>query len=339
MDKIRTLPVGILVAIIIGVAALTGGVAFAVYKTFIEPLSVEQTRSITDGNKRMATFALEGCPSSDGVSQKEVTSVVNINSGISDEDAKKYVVARCEQNAVIKYAHDAVAARGIARYDSSILSTQLPVRMPAVEANVMKVDIGTRVVTKNTLFYKDGQQVDRNKVPEGSLVHVVYDGVRAFEDGEAGDKVLAVIVASVDMKYFMALYELGSLIQRVPCRNNTSESCLSDLPGMTFYTALSGDTGPVGPKEKRYVDAITHKTFIELGGVITHIDGNAFVFRTSSGRSVTFHVPDGWTERARKSDTPIPGKGSEIIVTTIGADRETISSSDLLSAWTPIIPE
>ncbi len=331
--KLRTLPIGVLIAIIIGGLLLTSGVAYAVYKTIIEPLKVEQTHSMIDGKKNKTTFALQGCPSMDGVSQEEVTTITDADSGISSEEAKKYVIARCELNSIIKYAHDKVAAKGIDRYDSSVLSTWLPVAMPAADVNTIGLDVGPRNITTSTQFYKEGELVGRRDIPEGSLVHVAYGGV----ESKSNPDVYAVVAATVDAKYYVTAYEAGNVLQRIPCRNNPSESCLSDLPGKVFYEAISAHTGPVPAEEQRYVDAIMNKTYIELGGVITYVDGSVFTFRTSTGRSVTFYLPEGEPERERAPEHVLPKVGTEIIITSIGDDREVISPDDLLSAYVPII--
>jgi hypothetical protein len=326
MKKLRTLPVAVLVAIAIGAAALTGGVAYAVYKTVIEPLTVEQIGSVSENGKRQTTFALEGCPSYEGVSQDEITAVTSIESNISSEEARKYVIARCEQNAITKYAHDRVAASGVAHYDSSVLSTWLPVTMPAADMDTMNLDIGPRVVTNETEFYKDGKRVNRSAIAAGSLVHVAYN--------KRDSSIFVIMAATVDAKYYD---DYGSGVsRRVPCFNNPSESCFSEQSGYTFYSARTTDTGPVPAGEERYAEAIMNGAYIQLGGVVTHIEGNAFTFRTSAGRSVTFYLPESELNRERAIEQMLPKVGVEIIITTIGSDRDSIAPSDLLSGYIPI---
>lgn len=333
MNKLRTLPLTALVALIVGAAALTGGAAYMVYKVVIQPLSVEQTGSVIEDGKNKTTFAVEGCPSYDGVSQEEITTITNAESGISHVEARNYVIARCELNAIMKYAHNSVAAKGIHRYDSSVLSTWVPVVMPMKGVDTIDLDVGLRTITSSTQFYKNGQRVSREDIPEGSLVHLAYDGVAS----KADTNVLAVMAATVEKKYYATAYDIGGVLQRVPCRNNPSESCLSDLPGKAFYEAISAHTGSVPAEEQRYIDAATNKTYTELGGVLTYIDGNAFTFRTSTGRSVTFHLPEEELKRERAPEQAFPKVGTEIIVTTIGDDRDVVSSSDLLSAYVPLL--
>lgn len=331
MNTLRTLPIGVLVVLIIVTLAVTGGVAYAVYKTVIEPLSVDYTQSVSEDGKRKTTFALQGCPSYDGVSQEEITAVTNVNSDISDIEARNYVVARCEQNAITKYAHDMVAAKDVEWYDSSILSTWRPVAMPAGQASTIDLDVGPRKFTDATEYYKDGRLVERGVIPEGSLVHVAYGGV----ESKAEPVVHAVMLATMEAKYYDS-YGSGAY-QRVPCHNNPSESCFSGIPGYVFYKAVSVDTGPVPPKEQRYAEAAMNKSYVEFGGVITYIDGNAFTFRTTMGRTVTFYLPGGELERDRAPEQALPTVGTEIIVTSIGDDRDVISAGDLLSAYKPIL--
>ena len=333
MKTLRTLPIGVLVAIIIGAAAVTGAAAYAVYKTIIEPLTVHETHSVIEDGKQKTTFTVEGCPSYDGVSQAEITTITGADTSITNNEVRKYVIARCELNAIAKYAHDVVAASGVALYDSSVLYTNQPVAMPTEGADMISLDAGQRRITKATEFYKDGQLVNRSAIPTGSLVHAAYGGVAS----KASPDVLAIVAASVDARYYAEAYDIGPVLQRVPCRNNQAESCLSNLPGRTFYTALSADTGPIPAGEERYAEAIMNKTYIELGGVVTFVDGNTLTFRASTGRNVTFYLPDD--RRVRAPEQALPGLGTEIIVTTIGKDRDVITPSDLLSAYIPIISE
>src|SRR5690606_29165954 len=124
--------------------------------------------------------------------------------------------------------------------------------------------------------------------------------------------VLAVMLATVDAKYYD---DYGSgVFQRVPCHNNPSESCFSGIPGYPFYKAVSVDTGPVPAEEQIYSDAIMNDTYMEFGGVVTYVDGNAFTFRTSTGRSVTFYLPKEELSIERMPQQALPSVGTEIIV-------------------------
>jgi hypothetical protein len=56
-------------------------------------------------------------------------------------------------------------------------------------------------------------------------------------------------------------------------------------------------------------DTAMNKTYTEFGGVVTHVEGSAFTLRTSTGRSVTFYLPDGELARERPREHKLPVVG------------------------------
>lgn len=336
MNKLRSLSAGALIMVAIIALTATGGVVYAAYKYLWEPLQVKQGATTVNGENSKTVYVLSGCPSTEGLSQAEITAEVNKRSGISPEEAKKYIIAGCERNAVDTYVHALVAAKGVKLYDSSILVDSVPVPMRESLRKSPSNDSEVSADT-NTKWIVNGTEVEQSEIKNDDPVFVVAEKKGDPKNGYTEHpRIIAIVKASVDIKYYQGLIDPSlAMVQHKPCQNNATESC-ADTSGYLVYSALP-DTGPddeLTPQQRRLADAVRAGKMVQFQGKVTNIDtaSDTYTIETSTGRIMTFSMPSGLvkTLEARGDGVGTPKIGSVLVLKTVGTDRTNIPLSDLV---------
>lgn len=302
--KLRHLPKLAIVAIAIGGLLVLSGTAFAAYQLLWPKPTVHVSAPTTSvGGRQEVAISLAQCGDSTLASHYELKS----NATITIDEVPSVVKAHCELDAIGTWAdatfpHDErFASFNTAKeYDTVQVNTAMATHIKSQTADSITFTGLTKynqtdttfATSAKTRYIADGRDVSAKDITvDDPVVYVTSQVEHMTQSADCSPQhcstsgkpvsteLVAVIKLSLPFQYYDQ-FAWQSLTERDNCMGNPNDTCLSGfIGGVDLY---QGNVPPItndGPQMK------------EIQGVITELNGNSVIIRSSSGTLFTLTTP------------------------------------------------
>lgn len=304
MAKIKRLPALAIVAIILGIALVLSGSAYAVYQLLWAKPEVHvsaPTTSVSGRQEVAISFAQCGDPNALATKYE-----LKKKATITIDDVPHVVQAHCELDAIGSWA---ASTYGSSMGEGTTAANQAYDRImvaPSMATTIKSKDDATITFvgltkynqtdttlsfTKDTRVIVDGHDAKLSDISlTDPVVYITKDvshmtpGPNCTEQScsmsgkQVSNELVAVVKLSQPLKYYDQL-AWQSLAERNNCYGNDADSC------------ISGFVAAVDLYEANIVPDNTKTQMKEIQGVITSINGPTIVIKSSSGTLFTIQAP------------------------------------------------
>jgi hypothetical protein len=297
--KLRHLPKFAIVAIAIGALLVVSGTAFAAYQLLWPKPQVHVSAPTTSVSGRQeVAISFASCGASDLASHYELKS----NATITIDEVPNVVKAHCELDAISTWAaatfpHDKPFApfRTEKEYDSVMLDTAMATHIKSSDGTSItfmgltkynQTD-ATFATSAKTKYIANGTYVSAKDITSNDPVVYITSEVNHFTQSDdctpqhcstsgkpVSNDLLAVVKLSQPFQFYDQ-FAWQSLTERTTCEGNPNDTC------------LSGFSGAIDLYENNIVPEIGKTQMKEIQGVVTELNGNTTVIRSSSGTLFT----------------------------------------------------
>lgn len=306
MTKIKRLPAFVLVAIVLGVALLLSGSAYAAYQLLWQkPVVHVSTPTKSVSGRDEVAISIEQCGDSTLASHYELKRNATINS----DQVAGVVKARCELDTIGTWAQKEYSNGKDDRfnrmpnttepYDSEYISTSMATHIKS-RSTTSIVFVGltkynqtdkTFAVTDTVRYFANGVEVNASDITaDDPVIYITRNREHMTPASDCnemhcsisgtplGEDLLAVVKLSLPFENYDQ-FAWQSLTERTTCAGNPDDSCLTGfIGGIDLYNGTASVT-------------LENNEMKEIQGTVTQLNGKSVVIKSSSGSLFTITTP------------------------------------------------